>query len=155
MIILIAISFLLLSSYIVGCIVAFGDIPESVSDTFYKLQHKHHFLVAMWGGAIALLPPMLETSTESSQFLAFLAMTGMIMVGAAPNFKDKWERKIHVTGASMLLICSLLWCAISQPFTLFSLIIPLVSLFRDNKNQLFWLEIATMLSIYISVTTLS
>ena len=111
MILLTVLSLLLIVSYTIGVCAYTRGIPYSISETYYKIKHKFWFAVATIGTAALLMPAILEVTREQYQFLAFLACVGMILTGAAPNFREGIERKIHIAGAFICLVFSQLWVA--------------------------------------------
>lgn len=106
MIWLIVISMLIISLYTGIFCYKNKEIPSSISDTFYALEHKLWFGITMWSTSLLLMPSLLDYTTESYQFLAFLMCAGLIFVGAAPNFKKGLDRPVHIAGASIAGLCS-------------------------------------------------
>ena len=90
-------------------------IPYSISATYYSLNNKYWFGITMISAAALLMPAILEKTPEHHQWVAFLALVGMIMVGVSPNFKDGFENKIHMTGAIMCVGFSQLWVLCMSP----------------------------------------
>lgn len=85
-------------------------IPYSISATFYALEHKMWFRFTMWITPMLLMPAILEVSRPGTEFLAFLALIGMIMVGCAPDYaRDPFQRKLHISGAIMCIGFSQAW----------------------------------------------
>lgn len=70
--------------------------------------------------AITLLPVALEYSPENNQFLIFLSVAGMAIVGLSPNFiyGEKSEQIAHYIGSGMLLIFSQCWVGCNLPWAL-------------------------------------
>ena len=98
--------------YTIGVCIAFRCIPYSISDTFYKLKEKWDlgglFTIFCWCVGFSLLPYLLEHEDACPQIIRFLAVVGLILVGAAPYFKG-WDRTAHIVGASMCIVCSQVW----------------------------------------------
>ena len=68
----------------------------------------------MWVTPILLMPAILEVSRPGIEFLAFLALIGMIMVGCAPDYaRDPFQHKVHISGAVMCIGFSQLWVALN------------------------------------------
>ncbi len=88
MTVLFLISLFVIAIYIAVVIVKSG-VPYSVSDTYYRIEHKKWFTFVMLATGYSLLPVALEVSSESSQFLIFLTIVGITLVGISPNFKGK------------------------------------------------------------------
>ena len=108
MILLVLMSFILIAGYVFAMIKKMEEIPYSISDTYYALTHKFWFGLCMIGSGALLLPAAFEASTENSQFLVFLSVVGMIVLGVSPNFRT--EQKVpHCIGAAMSLIFSQIW----------------------------------------------
>lgn len=102
MILLVLLSFILIAGYVYAMIKKGKEIPYSISATYYALTHKFWFALCMIGSGVLLLPAALESSTENSQFLVFLSVVGMVVLGVSPNFKS--EQKVpHAIGACHVL----------------------------------------------------
>lgn len=169
MISLFFISILTVAIYIVILIDKDG-IPYSISDTYYRLEHKKWFTFVMLVTGFSLLPVALEVSSESSQFLIFMSVAGIVTVGASPNFKgEKFERNTHYVGAIMLLVFSQIWVLFNFKWILPIWIVyagyiafELVkkksdSSFYNNLVSLkpvFWAEIAVVITTYVTVFVL-
>lgn len=138
-------------------------VPYSVSDTYYLLENKWTFSVAVILSALLLMPVAFQTSTESSEFLVFLFSAGQCLVGTAPHFKG-WQNKLHIAGAVLLLICSQIWVGLNHPIVLITwityLILALIAVFRSERGfvtavldtkPLFWIEVVSFINIYLIV----
>ena len=168
MILLTVLSLLLIVSYTIGVCAYTRGIPYSISETYYKIKHKFWFAVATIGTAALLMPAILEVTPEQYQFLAFLACVGMIFTGAAPNFREGTERKIHIAGAAMCLVFSQLWVAFLYPFllqlwTLYIIytVLDMKRKWKDNFIQafiytkpMFFIEITVITSVYLCLMLL-
>lgn len=161
-------SFMLLAGYTAAVCMKQGGVPESVSASFYKIEHKEAFSVCMCGAALTLLPPMLERTQEEWQFLAFLACAGLLMVGCAPRFKEGVERKVHVAGATLLLVCSQLWVLAveSEWLLLWGTVAAWIvynvmefgrakglALAFEGAKPLFWTEMTALTAGYMALVT--
>lgn len=111
------ISLIIITTYVIMTIIQEGE-PYSISATYFKLKHKYLFGLTMISSAALLMPAILERTPENYQFTAFLALVGMIMVGVAPNFKDEFENRIHMTGAVMCVGFSQLRILLMDPVLL-------------------------------------
>lgn len=159
------ISFLVIAVYTAAVCVKQGGVPNSISATFYKLEHKAWFMATMWLTAGLLMPAIMEVSTENSQFLAFLACTGMFLVGAAPNFWEEFEGDIHELGAMICIVGSQLWVMLNCPWCLMAwaayVVYTIVMMPRHVSDSIvsdflwtrpvFWVEISALLATYMSV----
>lgn len=166
MTVLFLISLFVIAIYIAVVIVKSG-IPYSISDTYYRIDRKKWFMFVMLVTGFSLLPVALEVSSESSQFLIFLTVVGLAMVGVSPNFKgEKSERNTHYAGAIMLLVFSQLWVLFNFKWILLLWVIYVVyiacglikkksgpSFYDDlvNLKPVFWAEITLIITTYVAV----
>lgn len=165
MIYLVILSMLVISAYTTAVCIKCKDVPNSISATFYAIEHKLWFGATMWLTAGLLMPAILEISTENSQWSAFLACAGMMLVGAAPNFNEQFECKIHTVGATMCLLFSQVWVAFNDPWFLMvwlGYIIPTTYyVIKDYQGSvkdaymgtkpMFWLEIFALINTYAAI----
>ena len=164
MIYLVIISMLVIAAYTAAVCVKQKGVPASISATFYKLEHPYWFLATMWLTAGLLMPAILEISKPNTEFLAFLACAGMMLVGAAPNFKEETEGKVHTAGAILCIVGSQAWIAFNFAwcmlvwfvYAVYTVIMmakhvsdSLVSDFLWTK-PMFWIEITALVSVYLS-----
>lgn len=165
MICLVLVSLLIITSYKAAVCIKGHGVPSSISATFYALDHKLWFWATMWITAGLLMPAILEMTPESYQFTAFLACAGMMLVGAAPNFREGIERSIHVAGAILCLVFSQVWVGFNDPWFLMvwmGYIIPTAYyVYKDYEGSfwdaymgtkpMFWLEIFALITTYASI----
>lgn len=158
-------SILTIAAYTAAVCIKQGGVPNSISATFYKLEHPYWFMATMWLTAGFLMPAILEVSTDNSQFLAFIACVGMFMVGATPNFKEEFEGNIHTAGAIMCIVGSQLWAAFNCGWCLLVWVAYVVytvvmmtrhvsdSIISDflRTKPMFWIEIAALVGTYLCV----
>ena len=167
MITLILISLLTIATYTAIVTIKSG-IPYSISETYYRLNHKKWFTFVMLFTAITLLPAALDNSSENSQFLIFLSVAGMGVVGLSPNFihGEKSEQIAHYIGSGMLLIFSQCWVGCNLPWALTCWIVYIMwIIFNFNKSDseqsfynklvstkpIFYAEIIVMITVYATV----
>ena len=143
-------------------------VPNSISATFYALAHKYWFRFTMW--VTPMLPAILEVSRAGTEFLAFLALIGMIMVGSAPDYaRDPFQHKVHVSGAVMCIGFSQLWVALNCWWVLLPtgaayLTYTTISIVRQKEGvflyrfmqtkPMFWVEIAALSATYSALAIL-
>lgn len=139
--------------YIITILVIFG-IPPSISETYYLVEEKRKglgviFTFSLWAIGFILLPYWVLHSPENTQFLAFLAASGIILTGAAKEFKG-YERAAHFVGATTSAAASLLWLILNSLFLYPLIILPIVCIIAiiNRQNWLFWLEIGTFTSLF-------
>ena len=161
--ILIIVSALCVAAYTAAVCVKCKGVPYSISETFYKLDHKLWFGATMWLTAGLLMPAILEVTPESYQFTAFLACAGMMLVGVAPNFREGVERPIHVAGAILCLVFSQVWVALTCPWFLLVWIVyviyTVVMMARHVSGRalsdflrtkpMFWVEVTALVVTYM------
>lgn len=157
---------LVIASYTASvCIKAHG-VPNSISATFYALAHKYWFRFTMWVTPMLLMPAILEVSRPNTEFPAFLALVGMIMVGCAPDYvRDPFQRKLHVSGAIMCILFSQLWVAFNWWPALFVWLAYLaytgiaigrqkegVFIYRFLQTKpMFWVEITSLMATFLAI----
>lgn len=109
------ISALLIANYTAAVCIKGKGVPYSISETYYKIDHKLWFGVTMVMTAFPLMPAILEVTLDSYQFTAFLACSGMIATGIAPNFREGIEKRVHMAGAVLCLLFSQVWVGLTCP----------------------------------------
>lgn len=164
MITLILISLLTIATY-TAIVTIKSEIPYSISETYYRLNNKKWFTFVMLFTAITLLPAALDNSSENSQFLIFLSIAGMGVVGLSPNFihGEKSEQIVHYIGSGMLLIFSQCWVGCNLPWALTCWIVYIMwIIFNYNKSDpeqnfynrlvstkpVFYAELIVMITVY-------
>lgn len=159
------ISMLVIAAYTVAVCVKQKVVPYSISATFYKLNHPYWFMATMWITAGLLMPAVLEASEPGTEWTAFLACAGMFFIGAAPNFKDSFEGKVHDMGAVLCVAGSQVWVAFNCSLVLLVWIVWFVytvfymvwhisdNIIRDfiRTRPMFWVEVATLLATYLAI----
>lgn len=161
----------LLSAFVVAlytgavCIKSKG-IPYSISATFYAIKHRYWFCFTMILTAWLLMPAILEISKPNTEFLAFLALIGMILVGCAPDYvRDPFQKKLHVSGAIMCIGFSQAWVGFNYwwvliPIWFAYLIYTCIAIAKQKEGEflykfyrtkpMFWVEIAALISTYLA-----
>lgn len=156
---------LCIASYTAAVCVKNKGIPYSISETFYKLEHKAWFGISMLLTAGLLMPAILDATPPSYQFTAFLACIGMMLIGIAPNFQSGIERPVHITGAVLCILFSQVWVLLTCPWMLLVwvayLIYTALMMMKNWKGNfisaflltkpMFWLEITALLATYVTL----
>ena len=164
-IVLILLSVLCIAAYTTVVCIKFKGVPDSISATFYRLQHKVWFGSTMWLTAGLLMPAILEVTPRCYQFTAFLACIGMMFVGVAPNFREGIERKVHTAGAIMCILFSQVWVLLTCPWVMLVwfgyLTYTALSMKKHWKGNfisaflltkpMFWVEITALLATYVAL----
>lgn len=166
MIYLIILSILVIASYTAAVCIKGKGVPASISATFYKLEHPYWFLAAMWGAAFLLMPAILDVSGEGTEWTAFLACGGMLLVGSAPNFREESDGRVHTAGAVLCVAGSQLWVALNSPWCLLAwaayVIGTLIHMLTNEVTEdlkadflatrpMFWVEVAALFSTYLTM----
>lgn len=169
-ILLMLLSLLVIGLYTTAVCIKAKGVPNSISATFYALEHKWWFRFTMWTTPLLLMPAILELSKDNTEFLAFLALVGMFMVGSAPDYEnDPFQRKVHMIGAVICILFSQLWVG----FNCWIVLIPLWTTYlmytgsnivikeegslRDKfmeTKPMFWIEICSLTTIFITMIIL-
>ena len=163
---LLIISFLIITAYTAAVCIKTKGVPYSISATYYALDHKLIFGASMALTAMFLFPVVWVLSTTfAMRLLAIAACIGLIGVGSAPNFKDNYESKVHTAGAITCIAGSQLWIALNfWPMLLVWLAYvgyTALSIAKEKEGTfwykfyqskpMFWIEIAALLSTYFTM----
>lgn len=164
MIWLIVISILIIAAYTTAVCVKQKGVPYSISATFYAIEHKGWFRFTMWACPMVLMPAILEVSKPGTEFLAYLALAGMIVVGCFPDYKaDKFQYRGHIAGAMMAILFSQTWAALNLwvilltwlsyiGYTALSMVKQGDGTFKERYKEtrpMFWIEIVSFLVIFL------
>ena len=114
--ILIILSMAVILTYVGVMVYKTKEIPYSISDTYYSLEHKLWFGFTMTATALLLMPALLSATPESYQFTAFLMCGALLFVGAAPNFKAGMDRPVHIADTVIAALNSQIWVALTCPW---------------------------------------
>lgn len=157
---MVLLSFLLIALYIIYFVIKYG-VPHSLSATYYSIAYKVAFSLVLAVSAGLVLPTLLSITPVKYQFLAFLAIAGIMFVAAAPDYRnDDLVDYVHTGSAIFSLIISQILVFLISPYILM-LWIPLIlyiiilwintkslnKVFSDYPIQ-FWGEIIMLLTIY-------
>lgn len=157
-------SLVILMSYTVAVCIKFG-IPTTLSESYYFIYKKYLFTLVMWLSGFLLLPPIMEMTGGDTQIIPFLSIVGIMIVGAAPKYKEQ-ERTLHIIGATMAGFFSQLWIILyAYPWTLltwFILIIWAIGILiesklvkwseeLDKRKWFFWAEMLAFINLYLNI----
>ena len=155
--VIILLSFAILIAY---SLVTLKVIPESLSETYYRLNYKKKglgrlFPITMFICAATLLPIWLDYSKDNFQWLVFLACSATFFVAVTPNYYEGLERQVHYGAAVVCCISAILWTMLSGtwliPIINFAFALGYMVLYNRKKQIVFLIEIATLFSVYISL----
>ena len=157
-------SLAILMSYTVAVCIKFG-IPTTLSESYYFIYKKYLFTLVMWLSGFLILPPIMEMTGGNTQIIPFLSIIGIMIVGAAPRYKEQ-ERTLHIMGATMAGFFSQLWIILyAYPWTLltwFILIIWAIGILiesklvewseeLDKRKWFFWAEMLAFVNLYLNI----
>lgn len=157
------ISVFLIGAYTLYCLYRYG-IPESLSQTYYMIEWKPAWTLAIFVSAFLSLPAAMEQTPSEIKLIPFLGIFGLLLVGAAPRVRD-YERVIHISGAIMTGIFSQLWVALyGDPWLFVGWVIPVligVACLKGPWSEImerldrwcfvFWCELTCYLTFYVSL----
>lgn len=174
MITLVILSLLIFIVYLVLVIRYVGAVPESLSETYYLLGNKYYklhsdpsgmsfhrlrasiFTGMMWVIALLLMIPLLELTPELGKPLVFLSLGAIMFVGAAPQFHDEMEGKVHTTSAYVAAVLGIAWALLFAHglFYLFAsaflCLAGAVMTGTVKSSKTFWLEMVAFATVYLS-----
>lgn len=157
-------SLVILMSYTVAVCIKFG-IPTTLSESYYFIYKKYLFTLVMWLSGFLILPPIMEMTGGDTQIIPFLSIIGIMIVGAAPRYKEQ-ERTLHIMGATMAGFFSQLWIILyAYPWTLLTwaiLIIWAIGILiesklvewseeLDKRKWFFWAEMLAFINLYLNI----
>lgn len=145
-------SMIVLLGYLAFVVAKFG-IPKSISESYYLLgKMGWMFQITLFVTAFLVIPSLIDASTENTQFLAFLACAGLLFVGAAPLFKREFDKKVHFIAAVLCCGSLVLWQVFNSSWVIPALCFCFACYpMMKDKKYMWWLEIATIVSAYISL----
>lgn len=156
MIYLFIISLTIFILYNIYVIKEFG-IPESISDSYYRLRNRGHkatFTLFCWITSFPLLIYWIERYSTDWDFLPFVSCVGLMFVGTAPAFKDfELERKVHSIAAIICLIASYVWSLFfgSIFLSINFIFLTILLYYLLKKNKIYWIEIVAFSNIYLQL----
>ena len=106
----IILAIIILVVYIVALSCYGGRIPPSLSASVFYLPQNKHWIWSLFLFSISFLtlPVLLDSVSENTCFLAFIAIAALTFVGAAPLARDMSELsyRVHYYSAYTCCICS-------------------------------------------------
>ncbi len=143
-------SIIIYTSYILYIRVKYK--PDCISQSYYLLNNGNIFTICIIAIAFLTFPAWVEISPIYFQFLPFLSVLALILVGLCPKYLEQ-DRIPHIAGASVTCILSIAWNIVSGTLLIPAiLLIVLILLFAFNiRDKLFWTECLAFLNIYSSI----
>lgn len=126
--------------------------PDCISETYYKLKKPYIFTAWMLLIAVTVFPSWVEITGDDYQFISFLSVVSLVIVGFAPSYlKD--NRVTHMCFTLFAVILSLIWSMIvtNHIIALIAFIITILLIVGKSKNIIFWVENLAFLNIYLSI----
>lgn len=126
--------------------------PDCISQSYYLLNNGNIFTIYMVIIAFLAFPAWVEISPICFQFLPFLSVIALVLVGIYPRYLGQ-DRVTHIMGASITGILSIVWNMVSGTLLIPALLlIVLILIFAFNiRDKLFWIECLAFLNIYSSI----
>ena len=144
------ISLILYAGYITFIYIKYK--PDCISRSYYLLKNKYIFTVWIILVACLIFPAWVEISPIYFQFLPFLSVCSLAIVGLCPSYLDS-DRIVHITAAFVTCILSLIWNLVTGTYLLPILfcMILIILYVSKVKNCFFWAENLAFLNIYLSI----
>lgn len=146
--IILSLSFML--AYITGMVYCYGT-PESLSSTWFNIAHKwiFSFIIVVAFGLI--MAPMIEMLDNDYKMYGFLTSASGMMIGVAANLSEEISRKVHMTSAVILAICSQVVVGCMYSPLLFFWSICFIPLLLDRGHIKFWVEMIGGALLYVTL----
>ena len=155
--ILLFISFVMMTVYLMGVCLWKLQLPESLTETAkcLKWPWKLAWYVASCGGAVLAAPALVSATTEGLQFLAYLTTVGGLIVGMSATMQGKPDELILKVGCWLTLLASSFMVLTSEHGWLFALMMPvgLLMAFGELKGWelrrwRLWLSLSVMVMVW-------
>lgn len=140
------ISLTIFAAFIVGYMIVWR-CPESLSATYYGMNHRWLFPATLGSCAALITAPMFEVTPEHFQCLAFLTIAGALFVSASPAFREGLDKPVHYTSAIIMSACLVVWIILMgyiPYFIIAGIIVGLIS----RKQLVYWFEIGAIVNLY-------
>lgn len=139
-------SFILYISYIIFVYIKYK--PSCISETYYKVGNWFtYWIIAV---AFLLFPCWVEISPEDFQFLPFLSVISLGLVGINPLYLES-QKRVHIISAAIAAILSLIWSLVVGQYIIPLILFIIAASILKIKNSLFWIENLSFLNIYLSI----
>lgn len=126
--------------------------PDCISRSYYLLKNGGLFTVWILLVSFLIFPAWVEISPICFQFLPFLSVVALGIVGLCPKYLES-DRSIHIASAGITCCLSLIWNIVSGTYVIpIVLGILLIILYCSPiKNKFFWTECLSFINIYLSI----
>ena len=127
-------------------------IQPSISDNYYVSRHPWTFTLVMWLVAFSMMPAMIEATSETWQFTAFLSCAGIAFVGAAAAYRQQLTNTVHIAGAATAGLFSIVWAyTICPPLPSVAIIAAVYILLSRQRHMVYWLEVTAFAMTYLTL----
>lgn len=126
--------------------------PNCISDTYYHLNKKWIFTVWILLVSFLIFPSWVEISPINFQFLSFLSVVTLSIVGITPKYLGE-DRLVHLISAILTAIISITWNIIVGKYIILIILLSILLIITliKVKNLLFWAENIAFINIYLSI----
>lgn len=127
-------------------------IQPSISDNYYVSRHPWTFTLVMWLVAFTMMPAMIEATSETWQFTAFLACAGIAFVGAAAAYRQQLTNTVHIAGAATAGLMAIVWAyTICPPLPSVAIIAAVYILLSRQRHMVYWIELTAFVMTYLTL----
>ena len=126
--------------------------PYCISNSYYVIKNQNLFTYWIILVAFLIFPSWVEITPIVYQFLPFLSVVGLCLVGIFPKFLES-DRPIHIMGAVLACVISIIWNIVTQTYIipLLLLLVLIILCALSIPNKLFWIENLAFMNIYLSI----
>ena len=139
-----------IAGYLICTAIKHKEIPDSISETAYIVDKPEVFTGVMFTEACLLMFPLLEHSSENTQWLAFLTIAGLIMVALTPKYKTEGGIA-HYIGGMITGVASQALIAANEPTILYSWATYPLLYFISKEDYTYWAELICLINIFIFI----
>lgn len=144
------IGFSIIFAYIFYAMIKVRGIPTSISSSVYTFNtaRKWVFTLVMWCVGFMIAPHLFVISSDSTRFLVFWMIAGMLGVGADPLDKDE-KNTFHYASAIVCGISSQLLLFFNFPTALWlwALYVPYTLIWEFSGKNMFFAETIMIIGI--------
>ena len=140
---LLYISLSVFTIYLIYVVVLFGILP-SISDSYYYLNNKLLFSLALIGFAFPII-------INQNNMLFYIAGSCIMFVAVAPDFHISSEGNVHFFCAVTGVISSMVGLVLMKYYIPVILFIFVALILYFLPNHVFWIEIAAFYTIILTL----
>lgn len=126
--------------------------PDCISRSYYLIKDKNIFTAWIIIISFLVFPAWVEISPVAFQFLPFLSVIALSIVGLCPKYLES-DRTAHILASSVTCILSLIWNIVTGLYIvpLVLGIILVIIYFSSINDKFYWTECLAFLNIYLSI----